>query len=87
MIHQLIFARPKPGMTEAEFQRYWVEEHAVGYASKISQIKHYMVDSRIPFQTKAEDPLFSGIAEIWLPNEKEQLETLQTRVSRRGPPR
>ena len=38
VIHQFIFAYPRPGMTEAEFQRYWVEGHAVNYASKIPQI-------------------------------------------------
>jgi len=29
MIHQFIFAYPKPGMSEADFQKYWVEQHAV----------------------------------------------------------
>ncbi|MFO0957560.1 MAG: EthD domain-containing protein [Isosphaeraceae bacterium] len=78
MIHQLIFARPRPGMTEAEFQRYWVEVHAVKYASKIPQIRRYMVDTRIPQAGESGDPLFSGIAEIWLANEQEQLASLET---------
>jgi len=30
MIHEFIFAYPRPEMTEAEFQRYWVEVKAVG---------------------------------------------------------
>ena len=79
MIHQLIFAHPKPGMTEAEFQRYWVEVHAVQYASKIPQIKRYLVDTRIPFGPEPDDPLFSGVAEIWLENEEEQLASLQSK--------
>ncbi len=79
MIHQLIFAAPKPGMTEAEFQRYWVEEHAVRYAAKIPQIRKYMIDTRIPIPGETGEPIFSGIAEIWLENEKEQLESLQTK--------
>ncbi len=78
MIHQLIFASPKPGMSEEEFQRYWVEEHAVRYASKIPQIKRYMIDTRIAEPDETEEPLWSGIAEIWLPNEEEQLASLQT---------
>jgi EthD domain len=41
MIHQLIFAHPKPGMSEKDFQDYWVNVHAVNYASKIPQIKKY----------------------------------------------
>jgi uncharacterized protein (TIGR02118 family) len=78
MIHQLIFAYPKPGMTEAEFQRYWVEEHAVRFASKIPQIRKYMVDTRIALPGETGDPLWSGIAEIWLANGEEQLASLQT---------
>jgi hypothetical protein len=79
MIHQLIFAHPKPGMTEKEFQNYWVNFHAVYYASKIPQIKRYLIDTRIPFGQEPEDPLFSGVAEIWLENEQEQLASLQTK--------
>lgn len=74
MIHQLIFAAPKPGMSEEDFQRYWVEVHAVKYASKIPQIRKYLIDTTIPF----ENELWSGVAEIWLRDEKEQLESLQT---------
>jgi len=79
MIHQLIFAHPKPGMSEKEFQRYWKEVHAIRYASKIPQIRKYMIDSRIPFGPEPDDPPFSGVAEIWLENEKDELESLQTK--------
>ncbi|MGW4985208.1 EthD domain-containing protein [Streptomyces mirabilis] len=77
MIHQLIFAAPKPGMTEKEFHRYWVEEHAVRYASKIPQIRKYAVDTTLRV-TGAGEPLWNGIAEIWLENEEEQLASLQS---------
>lgn len=77
MIHQLIFAAPKPGMSEEEFHRYWLEEHAVRYASKIPQIKRYAVDTRVSLPGDRE-PLWNGIAEIWLENEEEQLASLQT---------
>ena len=79
MIHQLIFAHPKPGMTEKEFQHYWVDVHAVQYAGKIPQIKRYLIDTRIPFGPEPSDPLFSGVAEIWLESEREQLASLQTK--------
>lgn len=79
MIHQLIFAHPKPGMSEEEFQNYWVNFHAVYYASNIPQIQRYLIDTRIPFGEKPEDPLFSGVAEIWLENEAEQLASLQSK--------
>ncbi|MCU7925171.1 MAG: EthD domain-containing protein [Candidatus Thiodiazotropha sp. (ex Dulcina madagascariensis)] len=79
MIHQLIFAHPKPGMSEQAFQDYWVNVHAVDYASKITQIRHYMVDTRIPCGPEPQDPLFSGVAEIWIENEEEQLASLQSK--------
>ncbi|MEO6082645.1 MAG: EthD family reductase [Umezawaea sp.] len=78
MIHQLIFAYPRPGMTEAEFQAYWLDVHAVRYAAKIPQIRKYLIDTRIPFGAEDSDPLWSGVAEIWLRNGEEQLASLQT---------
>lgn len=78
MIHQLIFAYPKPGMSEPDFHRYWVEEHAVRYASKIPQIRRYAVDTRVPLGPDDEDPLWCGVAEIWLADGEEQLASLQT---------
>ncbi|MGB0386358.1 MAG: EthD domain-containing protein [Ardenticatenaceae bacterium] len=75
MVHQLIFANPKPGMTVEEFQDYWVNVHAVKYASKIKQIKRYMIDTTMPFMGEA--PLYKGIAEIWLKAE-EQIPSLQS---------
>ncbi len=79
MIHQFIFAYPRPGMTESEFQRYWVEVHAVQYVSKIPQIRKYLVDTRIALPGEGGDPLWCGVAEIWLENEKEQIESLQSK--------
>jgi len=79
MIHQFIFAGPKPGMTEAEFQHYWLRVHAVNYASKIKQIKKYMIGTRTDyFGDAGTEPMFGGIAEIWIENEQTQLESLQS---------
>ncbi len=79
MIHQLIFAHPKPDMSEQAFQDYWVNVHAVKYAGRIAQIRRYLVDTRIPCcGPEPDDPLFSGVAEIWLKNEEEQLASLQS---------
>ncbi|NJP08001.1 MAG: EthD family reductase [Chloroflexaceae bacterium] len=80
MIHQIIFAAPKPGMTTKEFQDYWINVHAANYASKIPQIKRYLIDARIPFDGDIGNPILphQGVAEIWLPNEEEQLASLQT---------
>lgn len=78
MIHQLIFAHPKPGMSENKFQDYWVNIHAVQYACKIPQIRRYLINTRIAFGHEPDDPLYSGVAEIWLKNEKEQIDSLQS---------
>jgi uncharacterized protein (TIGR02118 family) len=80
MIHQLIFAAPKPGMTAEEFQDYWVNVHAVKYASKITQIKKYMIDTRILFAGDFGQPLLphQGVAEIWIEPE-DQIASLQSK--------
>lgn len=78
MIHQFIFASPRPGLTERVFQDYWKHVHAVQFASKIPQIKQYAICSRIAQPTDSGDPLCGGVAEIWLENEQEQLASLQT---------
>ncbi|GAB1540812.1 hypothetical protein NUACC21_34810 [Scytonema sp. NUACC21] len=79
MIHQIAFTHPKPGMSEKDFQDYWKKVHAIEYASKVSQIKRYMIASRIPFGPELEDPLWSGVAEIWMENEEEQIASLQSK--------
>ncbi|GAA3433322.1 EthD domain-containing protein [Kutzneria kofuensis] len=79
MIHQLIFASPRPGMSEPEFHDYWTRVHAVRYASRIPQIKRYAVDTRTALPGEDGDPQWSGVAEIWLPGPEEQLASLQTR--------
>jgi hypothetical protein len=80
MIHQFILAAPKPGMTAAEFQSYWVHVHAVKFASKIPQIRRYLVDTRVESDSDLGSPPLphQGIAEIWLENEQDQLASLQS---------
>lgn len=81
MLHQFIFASPRPGMTEAAFQDYWVKRHAVDYASKIPGIRIYAVDTRIP---DGAAPLFGGCAEIWLDDVDALLGALQSPELIRG---
>jgi hypothetical protein len=80
MIHQFILAAPKPGMTATEFQHYWINIHAERYASRIPQIKRYLIDARVPSGSDFGDPPLphQGIAEIWLEDEASQLASLQT---------
>ena len=81
MIHQIIFAGPKPEMSTRDFQDYWVNTHAVQFASKIPQIRKYLIDTRIHFAGDMGNPLLphQGVAEIWLENEAEQLASMRSK--------
>jgi hypothetical protein len=78
LIHQYIFAGPKPGLAAEAFQSYWVNFHAVDYAAKIPQIKRYLVATREKVDAPRQMAFFEGIAEIWLKNEEEQIASMQT---------
>jgi hypothetical protein len=79
MIHQFIFAGPKPGLADDAFTSYWINFHAVDYAAKIPQIAQYLVAARLPVKTGRDVPWFyQGVAEIWLANEAAQLASLQS---------
>lgn len=78
MIHQFIFAGPKPGLSAEAFQSYWVNFHAVDYAAKIPQIRRYLVATRISAPGAREVAFFEGAAEIWLKNDEEQIASMQT---------
>jgi len=77
MIHQHIFAAPRPGMTPEAFQDYWLNTHAPNFASRIPQIKKYRIDTRLPFGPDTA-PTWHGVAEIWLKDEADQIASLQT---------
>ena len=77
MIHQHIFAAPKPGMSEKNFQDYWLNLHARRYAIKIPQISKYRLNLRLSCSIDP-TPIWSGCAEIWLRNDVEQVASLRT---------
>lgn len=78
MIHQFIFAGPKPGLPADAFQSYWLHFHAVDYTARIPQIRRYLVAPRVHVSYAREAPFFEGVAELWLANEQEQLASLQS---------
>lgn len=78
VIHQFIFAGPRPGLAAQAFQSYWVNFHAVEYAAKIPQIRQYLVALRVHVPYVHEVPFFEGVAEIWLKNDQEQVASLQS---------
>jgi hypothetical protein len=78
LIHQYIFAGPKPGLSAEAFQSYWVNLHAVDFAAKIPQIKRYLVATREQVDAPRQMDFFEGIAEIWLQNDADQIASMQT---------
>jgi hypothetical protein len=78
VIHQFIFAGPKPGLSPEAFASYWINFHAVDYAAKIPQIRQYLVATRLPLTTGRDVPFFEGVAEIWLRSDAEQIASLQS---------
>ena len=84
MIHQFIFAGPKPGLSSQAFCSYWVNFHAIDFASKIAQIRQYLIATRIEFDIEPKLPFYQGVAEIWLKNEEEQLASLQSQEFLQG---
>lgn len=79
MIHQFIFAGPKPGLSAEAFTSYWINFHAVDYAAKIKQIRRYLVAPRLAVATGRDVPAYlQGVAEIWLKDEADQLASLQS---------
>lgn len=77
MIHQFIFASPKPGLSSEAFASYWLSFHAVEFASKIIQIKRYLIALPLGLDSGRDVPDFDGVAEIWLKPE-EQIISLQS---------
>src|SRR5437868_430797 len=84
MIHQFIFAGPKPGLPTSAFQSYWRHFHAVDFAAKIPQIRQYLVATRLSLSSPRPVPFFEGVAEIWLKDDEEQLASFQSREFLQG---
>jgi hypothetical protein len=81
----MIFARPpKPGLSEADFQAYWLHVHAAQYAQYIPQIRRYLIDFRVPVEGLPNELPYAGAAEIWLANAEEQLASLQSPMFLQG---
>jgi len=78
VIHQFIFAAPKPGLSADAFVSYWRNFHAVDFAAKIPQIRQYLVATRLKLATGRDLPVFEGAAEIWLKDDAEQIASMQS---------
>lgn len=77
MIHQLIFAAPRPGLTAEQMNDHWVRVHAPRFAGLIPQFKQYCVDTALAFPQAPSAP-WSGVGEIWFDNDQDQLASVQS---------
>lgn len=77
MIHQLIFAAPRPGLTAQQMNEHWVHVHAPRFAGRIPQFKQYCVDTALDLPGASKAP-WSGIGEIWFANDQDQLASVQS---------
>jgi hypothetical protein len=79
MIHQLVFAHPRLGMTDKEFGDYWVHEHS-RYVAELPQVRRFVVGTKLPFGPEPADPPWAGVAEVWLDTEADQTAMLASRA-------
>ncbi|HEY8121570.1 MAG TPA: EthD domain-containing protein [Myxococcota bacterium] len=92
MIRLVFLLRRKPGMSLAEFQRYWREEHGPLVASvqtKIDALRYVQVHALDdPMNAAAAEarggmePIYDGVAELWWDSEQALATVLATDAGR-----
>lgn len=66
MIHKLSFLRARDGLSEPEFAAYWQDVHAERFIRPLPGLRGYCMNRRISFGAEFEEPVFHGVAELWL---------------------
>jgi uncharacterized protein (TIGR02118 family) len=64
MINAVTLLKRKPGLSVAEFQRYWRHEHA-GVIARLPEILRYVQSHPLNEEYQDKEPLYDGIAELW----------------------
>lgn len=65
MIKSMVFFKRRPGMSVAEFQRYWLEEHP-RVVKALPGIRRYVQDHpQSSAYRDGREPVFDGVAEVW----------------------
>jgi uncharacterized protein (TIGR02118 family) len=76
--------KAKPGMTRAEFERRWVEEHAP-LTLKLKHLKGYRINVAIEEYQELEGELpYDGTAELWWDSLEDLREDFSTPDARLG---
>ncbi|MBT4162125.1 MAG: EthD domain-containing protein [Gammaproteobacteria bacterium] len=90
---RLVFAlRRKPDMNRAEFQDYWLRQHAplvAGFATDLDILRYVQTHTLDDPANKAAqaargdmEPEYDGVAELWWASEKDLTENLQSKAAR-----
>lgn len=65
MLKTMVFFKRRPGMSVAEFQRYWREEHPK-VVTQLPGIRRYVQDHPTPSAYRdGREPVYDGVAEVW----------------------
>ena len=65
MLKVIVLLKRKPGLSWEEFDRYWEERHGPLAAKLVPGTRRY-VQNHIVRQPGDPEPLYDGIAELWL---------------------
>jgi uncharacterized protein (TIGR02118 family) len=77
-IHLISLSHRKPGMSVAEFQKYWREHHGP-LAARIPGVLRYVQNHPLPkLYGSRNEPLCDGVAEAWFANLDDLQRTTQT---------
>jgi uncharacterized protein (TIGR02118 family) len=78
MIHKLSFLRAMDGLSEPEFGAYWRDVHAERFIRPLPGLLGYRLNRRIAFNNELEDPLFHGVAELWIENAEADVQLVRS---------
>ncbi len=68
MIKAFNFFKRKPGLSVADFRKYWLNEHAE-IIRAIPELRKYIASITLPSAYKNREPLYDGISEAWFDDE------------------
>ena len=63
MVKLIIIMKRKPGLTQDEFAKYWIEVHGPLVLKVIPGIVKYVQNHRVKLNDR--EPAYDGIAELW----------------------
>ena len=83
MFTMQIWLKRKAGMSEEEFRRYWLEEHAPISRDGYQHMKGYVV-SFVTGAPKGQEPVYDGLAELTWDDRDGFVADMRSEVAQRG---